>query len=148
MKRELHPHFPWKNLWMKLWHRNFWNQELHAIDKYHRSPPFYLTKEVLCNYNIIMDEIIFEWDPVKAELNYTKHKVTFEEAKSIFYDENAILIADPDHSSMDEDRFVMLGLSSELHMLVVCHCYRENDRIRIISARRANTLEAAQYGGK
>ena len=72
-----------------------------------------------------MDEIIFEWDPVKAELNYTKHKVTFEEAKSVFYDENAIL-----------------------HMLVVCHCYRENDRIRIISARKADTLEAAQYGGR
>ena len=68
--------------------------------------------------------------------------------KSVLYDENAILIADPDHSSMDEDRFVMLGLSSELHMLVVCHCYRENDRIRIISARKANNLEAAQYGGK
>ena len=95
-----------------------------------------------------MDEIIFEWDPVKAELNYTKHKVTFEEAKSVFYDENAILIADPDHSSLDEDRFIMLGLSSELHMLVVCHCYKENDRIRIISARKANTLEAAQYGGQ
>ena len=75
-----------------------------------------------------MDEIIFEWDLVKADLNYTKHKVTFEEAKSVFYDENAIIIADPDHSSMDEDRFVMRGLSSELHMLVVCHCYRENDR--------------------
>ena len=88
-----------------------------------------------------MNKIIFEWDPVKAELNYTKHKVTF-------YDENAILIADPDHSSMDEDRFIMLGLSSELHMLVVCHCYRENDRIRIISARKADTLEAAQYGGR
>ena len=72
-----------------------------------------------------MDEIIFEWDPVKADLNYTKHKVTFDEAKSVFYDENAILIADPDHSSMDEDRFIMLGLSSELHMLVVCHCYRK-----------------------
>ena len=100
------------------------------------------------NYNIIMDGIIFEWDPVKAELNYTKHKVTFEEAKSVFYDENAILIADPDHSSMDEDRFIMLGLSSELHMLVVCHCYRENDRIRIISARKADMLEAAQYGGR
>ena len=99
------------------------------------------------NYNIIMEELIFEWDPVKADLNYTKHKVTFEEAKSVFYDENAILIADPDHSSMDEDRFVILGLSSELHMLVVCHCYRENDRIRIISARKANTLETAQYGG-
>lgn len=112
------------------------------------SPPFYLTKSIIYNYNIIMDEIIFEWDPVKADLNYTKHKVTFEEAKSVFYDKNAILIADPDHSSMYEDRFIMLGFSSELHMLVVCHCYRENDRIRIISARKADTLEAAQYGGR
>ena len=112
------------------------------------SPPFYLTELVYYNYNIIMNEIIFEWDPVKAELNYTKHKVTFEEAKNVFYDENAILIADPDHSSMDEDRFIMLGLSSELHMLVVCHCYKESDRIRIISARKADTLEAAQYGGR
>ena len=111
-------------------------------------PAFFVDKTVIYNYNIIMDELIFEWDPVKAELNYTKHKVTFEEAKSVFYDENAILIADPDHSSMDEDRFIMLGLSSELHMLVVCHCYRENDRIRIISARKADTLEAAQYGGR
>ena len=107
-----------------------------------------LTEFEKYNYNIIMDELIFEWDPVKAELNYAKHKVTFEEAKSVFYDENAVLIADPDHSSLDEDRFIMLGLSSELHMLLVCHCYRENDRIRIISARKANNLEAAQYGGK
>ena len=93
-----------------------------------------------------MDELIFEWDPVKADLNYTKHKVTFEEAKSVFYDENAILIADPDHSSMDEDRFVILGLSSELHMLVVCHCYRENDQIiRIFSARKATKQEEQEY---
>lgn len=111
-------------------------------------PPFYLTKSVKYNYNIIMDEIIFEWDPVKAELNYAKHKVTFEEAKTVFYDENAVLIADPDHSSLDEDRFIMLGLSSELHMLLVCHCYRENDRIRIISARKADLQESKQYGGK
>ena len=95
-----------------------------------------------------MDEIIFEWDPVKAELNYAKHKVTFEEAKTVFYDENAVLIADPDHSSLDEDRFIMLGLSSALHMLLVCHCYRENDRIRIISARKADLQESKQYGGK
>ena len=62
---------------------------------------------------------------VKAELNYANHKVTFEEAKSVFYDENAVLIADPDHSTLDEDRFIILGLSSEMHMLLVCHCYRE-----------------------
>ena len=68
-----------------------------------------MTKSVKYNYNIIIDEIIFEWDPVKAELNYAKHKVTFEEAKTVFYDENAVLIADPDHSSLDEDRFIMLA---------------------------------------
>ena len=99
------------------------------------------------NYNIIMDTIIFDWDPVKADFNYAKHKVTFEEAKTVFYDENAVLIADPDHSNIDEDRFIVLGLSSEMHMLLVCHCYRENDRIRIISARKANLQESKQYGG-
>ena len=93
-----------------------------------------------------MDEIIFEWDSVKADLNYAKHKVTFEEAKTVFYDENAVLIADPDHSNIGEDRFVMLGLSSQIHMLLVCHCYKENDRIRIISARKANLRESRQYG--
>ena len=95
-----------------------------------------------------MDDLIFEWDSVKAELNYAKHKVTFEEAKSVFYDENAVLIAAPDHSTLDEDRFIILGLSSEMHMLLVCHCYRENDRIRIISARKADLQESKQYGGK
>ena len=65
----------------------------------------------------------------------------------MFYDENAVLIADPDHSNIGEDRFVMLGLSSQIHMLLVCHCYKENDRIRIISARKANLQEAKQYGG-
>ncbi|MGI5098380.1 BrnT family toxin [Treponema socranskii] len=94
-----------------------------------------------------MDTIIFEWDPVKANLNYAKHRVAFEEAKTVFYDENAILIADPDHSNIDEDRFIILGLSSEMHMLLVCHCYRKNHRIRIISARKANLQEAKQYGG-
>ena len=109
---------------------------------------FNLTNLRKYNYNIIMDELIFEWDPVKAELNYAKHKVTFEEAKSVFYDENAVLIADPDHSTLDEDRFILLGLSSEMHMLLVCHCYRENDRIRIISARKADLQESKQYGGR
>ena len=97
---------------------------------------------------MIMDELIFEWTPVKAELNYAKHKVTFEEAKSVSYDGNAVLIADPDHSTLDEDRFIIFGLSSEMHMLLVCHCYRENDRIRIISARKADLQESKQYGGK
>ena len=80
-----------------------------------------------------MDKIIFEWDSVKADLNYAKHRVTFEEAKTVFYDENAVLIADPDHSNIGEDRFVMLGLSLQIHMLLVCHCYKENDRIGVIA---------------
>lgn len=69
----------------------------------------------------------------------------FEEARSVFYDENALLISDPDHSEA-EDRFILLGLSAALRILVVCHCYREtNDTIRIISARRADKRESASY---
>ena len=109
---------------------------------------FLLTDLSKHNYNIIMDEILFEWDPLKSDLNYAKHKVTFDEAKTVFYDENAILIADPDHSNRAEDRFIILGLSTELHMLLVCHCYKENDRIRIISARKANLKESKEYGGR
>jgi uncharacterized DUF497 family protein len=70
-----------------------------------------------------MSELLFEWDPGKAASNATKHGVTFEEAKSVFSDERAKLIDDPDHSE-DEDRFILLGLSSSLRLLVVCHCYR------------------------
>lgn len=95
-----------------------------------------------------MGDIVFEWDSIKADLNYAKHKVTFEEAKSVFYDENAVLISDPEHSEYEEDRFLLLGFSSELHMLLVCHCYREDNRIRIISARKANKAEAKEYRGK
>lgn len=95
-----------------------------------------------------MVDIVFEWDSIKADLNYAKHKVTFEEAKSVFYDENAVLISDPEHSEYEEDRFLLLGFSSELHMLLVCHCYREDNRIRIISARKANKAEAKEYRGK
>ena len=87
----------------------------------------------------------FDWDPRKARTNAAKHGVTFEEAKSVFVDENAKLIDDPDHSE-DEDRFVLLGLSSALRMLLVCHCYRdEGGVIRIISARKASTHEIKSY---
>ena len=95
-----------------------------------------------------MNDLVFEWDPIKADLNYAKHKVTFEEAKSVFYDDNAVVISDPDHSEYEEDRFLLLGFSAELHMLLVCHCYRENDCIRIISARKANKEEAKEYRGE
>ena len=87
------------------------------------------------------------WDESKNRQNIAKHNVSFDEAETVFYDPNAKLISDPDHSDT-EDRFVILGLSKMLRMLVVCHCYRENDEtIRIITARKATKKEAAYYGG-
>jgi uncharacterized DUF497 family protein len=87
----------------------------------------------------------FEWDENKNRTNRNKHKVSFEEAKTVFYDENARLIRDPDHSS-EEDKFVILGLSSNLKLLVVVHCYRtDKDIIRIISARKATKTEKQLY---
>ncbi len=87
----------------------------------------------------------FEWDPRKASANKKKHGVSFEEARTVFFDENAKLINDPDHSE-DEDRFVLLGISSALRVILVCHCYRaEGGAIRIISARKASSQESKQY---
>lgn len=87
----------------------------------------------------------FEWDPTKAAANAAKHGITFAEARTVFFDERARLISDPDHSA-DEFRFVLLGLSANLRLLMVCHCYRGADEvIRIISARRASNREAASY---
>jgi len=87
----------------------------------------------------------FEWDTKKASANFKKHGVSFEEARTVFLDEQAKLIDDPDHSS-DEDRFVLLGISSLLRILLVCHCYRQQGKtIRIISARKASPGEARQY---
>ncbi len=92
-----------------------------------------------------MSALHFEWDEQKAAANLVKHGVSFDEAKSVFYDERARMINDPDHSD-EEDRFIMLGLSSALKLLVVCHCYRgEGDVIRIISARKAVTKEIKSY---
>jgi uncharacterized DUF497 family protein len=92
-----------------------------------------------------MQELRFEWDPGKNEINKRKHGVSFEEALTVFADEHALLIADPDHS-ISEDRFVLLGLSASLRTVVVCHCYREmEDMIRIISARRATRRERELY---
>jgi len=87
----------------------------------------------------------FEWDHRKDAQNRRKHGVSFEEAKTVFLDENGLLVADPDHSR-HEERFILLGSSSSLRALVVCHCYRQ-DRgvIRIISARRANAAERKKY---
>jgi len=87
----------------------------------------------------------FEWDDEKAAANVSKHGISFEEAKSVFRDERAKLINDPDHSD-DEDRFVLLGLSATLRLLVVCHCYRDEKHvIRIISARKATAKESKSY---
>jgi len=92
-----------------------------------------------------MGEITFEWDEAKNRANKRKHGIPFEEAQTVFLDENAIRYFDPDHSQ-DEDRFIMLGLSFRLRVLVVCHCYRAGDAIiRIISARKANNEEANDY---
>ena len=92
-----------------------------------------------------MSTMRFEWNGVKAVANARKHGVSFEEAKSVFVDERAKLIGDPDHSQ-DEDRFVLLGLSSVLRLLLVCHCYRaEGNVIRIISARKASAQESKSY---
>lgn len=92
-----------------------------------------------------MKELRFEWEPRKATANVRKHRVSFAEAKTVFLDDNALLLPDEDHSA-DEDRFVILGISVRLRVLVVCHCYRESEEvIRIISARKANKLERAQY---
>jgi len=87
----------------------------------------------------------FEWDPRKATANLRKHGVSFEEARTVFLDEEALLRPDEDHSD-DEDRFLLLGFSGRVRILVVCHCYRQDDEvIRVISARKANPLERQQY---
>ena len=92
-----------------------------------------------------MSMLEFEWDPKKAAANLKRHRVSFEEARTVFLDEQAKLIDDPDHSS-DEDRFVLLGISGLLRVLLVCHCYRQQGKtIRIISARKASPGEARQY---
>jgi uncharacterized DUF497 family protein len=93
-----------------------------------------------------MADLKIEWDPRKAASNKKKHGVSFEEAATVFSDEHARLIEDPDHSQ-DEDRFILLGLSWSLRLLVVCHCYLEAPGvIRIISARKAARSERAHYG--
>ncbi len=92
-----------------------------------------------------MKNIRFEWDDVKNAINKRKHGVDFLEALTVFYDEQAIIISDPDHS-LDEERFIALGISNMADILIVCHCYRQNDEvIRIISARKASKSESRQY---
>lgn len=88
---------------------------------------------------------MFEWDENKNAINKKKHHVSFEEAQTVFEDENALVIDDPEHSE-EEERFIILGFSLKANLLVVCHCYRASESvIRIISARKATTNEAKQY---
>jgi len=92
-----------------------------------------------------MEEVRFEWDSRKATANLKKHGVSFEEARTAFYDEYAIQFFDPDRSQ-EEDRFLLLGMSFKLRVVVVCHCFRESESvIRLISARKADEEEEAEY---
>ena len=92
-----------------------------------------------------MEDIKFSWDARKAKQNLRKHRVSFEEASTVFFDENAVEFFDPDHSKK-EDRFLMLGLSWRLRVLVVCYCFRKKGwKIRIISARKATKKEERAY---
>lgn len=97
------------------------------------------------NYNVNIPGLSFEWDERKAALNKKKHGLSFEEAKTVFYDEDALLIHDPEHSE-EEDRFILMGLSASRRIVVVCHAYRKADQvIRVISARKAARGERQQY---
>lgn len=92
--------------------------------------------------------IHFEWDESKNRINKAKHGISFEEASTVFYDVNAILLDDPDHSE-SEDRFLILGISRRSHICIVSHCYRgKKEIIRIISARRATKRESDAYNGQ
>lgn len=92
-----------------------------------------------------METIQFEWDENKNQINQRKHGISFQEAKTVFYDEEALVIDDPEHSEQ-EDRFIILGLSNQANLLVVRHCYRASDTvIRIISARKATKTESKYY---
>ena len=92
-----------------------------------------------------MDGIRFEWDENKNTINKRKHGISFEEAQTVFYDVEALVIDDLEHSE-DEERFIILGLSARANLLIVCHCFRESESvIRIISARKATTTETKQY---
>lgn len=92
-----------------------------------------------------MKTIKFAWDENKAQSNIKKHGISFEEAKSVFDDDDARMIPDPDHSEVEE-RFILLGISYTLRVLTVVHCYKDDDNvIRIISARKSTKKEQKQY---
>ena len=95
-----------------------------------------------------MDIITFEWDENKNQINQRKHGISFEEAKTVFYDEEALLRDDPEHSE-EEERFVILGLRAQANLLVVCPCYRVSETvIRLISARKATKTESQFYSNR
>lgn len=94
-----------------------------------------------------MNSLHFEWDENKAVSNQEKHGVSFEEAKSVFADSLGRLISDPDHSG-DEERFILMGVSSRRRLLIVCHCEKGENSIRIISARKADRFERKKYEEK
>lgn len=88
---------------------------------------------------------LFDWDDNKNKINIAKHGISFEEASSVFLDERALLFDDPEHSE-EEDRFLLLGMSEDANLCIVCHCYRESDTvIRLISARKATKKESERY---
>jgi len=92
--------------------------------------------------------IKFEWDAVKALKNVEKHGVSFEEASSVFYDEFAVQFYDDGHSELEEDRFLILGISNNSRMLMICHCEKQSGNVlRIISARKATKNERNFYHG-
>ena len=86
----------------------------------------------------------FIWDSEKSKINLSKHNISFDEAKTVFSDPFARVVFDTEHS-VDEERFIILGLSALLKILIVCYCHRENDTIRIISARKADKKEQRDY---
>jgi uncharacterized DUF497 family protein len=96
-----------------------------------------------------MADLRIEWDAAKARTNLRKHGVSFEEAETAFWDDYALVLPDPDYSSVDEERLLLIGISAALRVLVVVHCERaDGDIIRLISARRATRSERAQYDAR
>ena len=96
---------------------------------------------------IEIENQFFDWDKSKNLANISKHGIPFKLAATVFSDPEAVLLDDNKHS-YDEERFITIGICKNLNLLMVCHCYRDNDKvIRIISARKANSIEAKIYGG-
>ncbi|MEE0954623.1 MAG: BrnT family toxin [Eubacterium sp.] len=100
------------------------------------------------NFRITINGILFEWDTWKEQRTKRVHGVSFSEAAEIFANDDTLLIPDEEHSDSDEERWNAIGNSSKQRILIVCHCYKECERIRIITARKANPNEIAQYNAK